>query len=93
MDKFKVECGWTVYQCSSDENALFGGFGICDDCGTFSKIGYLVPVLNHYMCSTCFLDWSKRCKFYSSDVDFERHYIRYYESIIPVDLDLSLICS
>ena len=84
MIKFKNRVGWTVYKITADECYSFGGMSICDDCGKFQpEGGYLVPVLNHFMCSDCFNDWNSRCKFYPSDIDFENSIIMYYENILP----------
>ena len=85
MIKFKNKVGWTVYRISAAECYSFGGLAICDDCNTFCpKGGYLVPVLNHFMCDKCYNDWNNRCKFYPEDLDFENSIIKYYENILPV---------
>lgn len=85
MIKYKNRVGWTVYSISAGECFSFGGLAICDDCNTFCpEGGYLVPVLNHFMCPHCFHEWNERCKFYSEDVDFENSIIKYYEGILPV---------
>lgn len=56
MRKIKTQRGYIAYSCRGSETALIGGMGICDDCGTPASMGYLVPVLNHYMCPECFTD-------------------------------------
>lgn len=83
MIKFEIPVGWKSYLVSSDELLNIVGMGICDDCNEFSKNGFLVPVLNHYMCPQCFLDWISVCKFYPSDVEFEKHYCSVFETLIP----------
>ncbi len=89
MIKSKVPCGWIVYRTSYSEILSYGGLGICDDCGTLhTEGGYLVPVLNHWMCHNCFEEWSSRAKFYPSDVEFQQHYISIYESRLPVTLEI-----
>lgn len=85
MIKFFTPVGWVAYQTTDYETHLFGGAGICDECGTHVPVGYLVPVLNHWQCPKCFAEWMMSSKFYPSDVDFEKSYIDYYEKIIPVD--------
>lgn len=85
MIKSKVPCGWTYYKTTFAEILAYGGWGICDMCGTVhTEGGYLVPVLNHWLCQSCFDDWKGRTKFYSSDVEFEQSYIKLYESRLPV---------
>lgn len=88
--KFKISVGWTVYQTTDTETQIFGGLGICDSCINSSEIGYLVPVMNHWLCPKCFLEWASRANFYSSDVPFEKSYIDYYENLFnPNLIDLS----
>jgi hypothetical protein len=84
MKKIKTEIGHTAYETTVTELILIGGFGICDECNEFAPKGYLVPVLNHYQCPKCFENWSKRAKFYSEDVEFERRTEFYYESKMPM---------
>lgn len=57
MKKFKTAKGYIVYKATAAETALLGGIGVCDDCGQETAQGFLVPVLNHYMCPACFQDW------------------------------------
>lgn len=90
MERFKVPCGWTAYFTPGFEVSLIGGFNICDNCGRFHPAGgFLVPVLNRWLCPNCFEVWSRRAKFYPSDVDFEAYYIKFYESRIPLNTALS----
>lgn len=83
MVKFKNKVGCTVYRITAEECYAFGGLGICDECNSFSSYGYLIPVLNHFMCPSCYREWNLDCKFYPEDLDFEASYIRYYENILP----------
>lgn len=84
MLKFKTRVGWTVYKVTDTECYSWGGLSICDDCGKFVSNGFLVPVLNHFMCIDCFNQWRSSSKFYPEDLPFERKNITYYESILPV---------
>lgn len=54
MKKFTTKQGYIAYACTAAETAYLGGMGICDDCGKSALSGFLVPVLNHYMCPDCF---------------------------------------
>lgn len=84
MIKFKNSVGYTVYRVTAEECYFWGGLSICDDCNEFSSYGYLVPVLNYFMCPSCFCEWDESCVFYPEDLDFESSVIKYYESILPV---------
>ena len=84
MIKIKTKCGYTAYEVSREEIMLLGGFGICDHCNTPSRTGYLVPVLNHWICPKCYAEWNERAKFYPEDLEVEARNCAYYESIIPL---------
>ena len=85
MIKMKNHLGYVVYKISAEECFSFGGAAICDDCNTFCpQGGYLVPVLNYFMCAHCFWEWNESCKFYPEDLEFERNICYYYERILPV---------
>ena len=93
MIKFTIPCGWTAYKTTFVEILAYGGFGVCDMCGEFhTEGGFLVPVLNHWLCQSCFDDWKSRAKYYPSDVEFESGYIKVYESRLPVTKILG-VCS
>lgn len=87
MIKFKAESGHLAYRSNAAETLLLGGMGICDDCGELAVEGFLVPVLNHYMCSDCFNDWERRGTFYPEDIPIERRTAAYFESRIPLEGD------
>ncbi len=85
MKKLRSPAGLIAYKTTTEEIYSIGGLGICDDCGTFrADGGYLVPVLNHWMCEECFNDWSGRAKFYPEDAKFELKTAEYYEARIPI---------
>ena len=54
MKKFKLENGLTYYETPLTDLFRIGGAGICDHCGEFHTNGYLIPVLNHWICKACF---------------------------------------
>lgn len=85
MKKRRLSNGLIYYEATASETTYLGGFGVCDDCGNFESKGYLVPVLNHYMCTECFEDWSKSAKHYPEDDRFELETALYFESMIPCD--------
>ena len=84
MRKFKLDNGLTYYEVDIIELVRLGGAGICDHCGEYHTKGYLIPVLNHWICKSCFEEWSKDAKHYPSDDIYERMSIEYYESKIPL---------
>ena len=71
MKKFTIPEGYIAYSCYAFETGFLGGMGICDDCGEFAPCGYLVPVLNHYMCPKCFQEWTSHNTFYLEDLPIE----------------------
>lgn len=89
MLKFQTRQGYIAYRCTSEETTLLGGMGICDDCGEFSPNGFLVPVLNHYMCPHCFEDWQNRGRYYPEDIPIEHRHAAYFERMIPMEVSES----
>ena len=85
MKKISTKQGYIAYACTAAETTYLGGLGICDDCGEAAPNGFLVPVLNHYMCPDCFEDWQSRGRFYPEDLPFESKTAAHYESRIPMD--------
>lgn len=84
MFKIKSKCGYTVYKATAFETMRLGGIGVCDECNTTSFEGYLVPVLNHYMCPECYKDWDARVEYYAEDIPREQRTADYYEANIPL---------
>lgn len=85
MKKFVLKNGLTYYEVSLHDLLRIGGAGICDHCGEFHTIGYLIPVLNHWICKACFDEWKKDAKRYPEDDIYEQETIKYYESKIPLE--------
>lgn len=84
MQKTRIKNGLIVYKVTTVESTALGGYGICDECNTAHAEGYLIPVLNHWMCQKCFDDWKSRCRNYPEDAPIESKNCEYYESIIPI---------
>lgn len=84
MIKNKLPNGLIYYKTTTLEIRSIGGLGICDECGQFHpEGGYLVPVLNHWQCKSCFEDWRSRCRHYPEDDEYEEQVCRMYEKRIP----------
>ena len=87
MKKIKTKSGYIAYEATAEETGRLGGCGICDDCGEFAASGYLVPVLDHYMCPECFHDFEGRGTYYPEDIPVETRTAEYFESRIPLQGD------
>lgn len=85
MRKIKSKCGYTVYEATAFEVMRLGDIGVCDECNAVALNGYLVPVLNHYMCPSCYEEWNNRGKYYEEDIPVERRTAEYYEKMIPLE--------
>lgn len=85
MRKIKSKCGYIVYEATAFETMRLGGIGVCDECNTASLNGYLVPVLNHYMCPSCYEEWNERAVYYPEDIPHEERVAEYYEKMIPTE--------
>lgn len=85
MRKLTTITGYTAFFATAEETMILGGRGKCDECGKFAPAGYLIPVLNHYQCPECFVDWDLHSKFYHEDSEIEKKRVRYYEHMISVE--------
>ena len=92
IEKFKIDKGYIVYKMSNiDAIGIFNGFGICDDCSSSTRVGYYVPVLNHYMCEDCFNEWQKVCIYYEEDLWFQSGNVKIVDNIINYVREVKLI--
>lgn len=84
MEKFYTKNGLIAYKTTLLEIVSIGGLGICDECGTaHPEGGYLVPVLNHWQCESCFNECKDRLQKYPEDMPYEANRAEYYEARIP----------
>ena len=81
MRKFKSRVGYLIYEATAADTEKLGGFGICDNCSSYSETGFLVAVLNHYMCCECFAEWDNGSRMYLEDLHVERKREAYYDYI------------
>lgn len=74
MKKFTAKNGYLAYNVDFEEVSKLGGLAFCDDCNQYATEGFLVPVLNYYMCPQCFARWESTasCNFdkYRLNCDF-----------------------
>lgn len=85
MKKFKTDIGYVVYKITKPELESVDCGNICDFCNTAVNEGYLITVLNQFVCEGCFEDWKDRGKYYEEDIDRETKISQYYESMIEVE--------
>lgn len=86
MKRLTTEKGHIAYKTSLAEVLSWGGLGICDSCNEFHpEGGYVVPVLNWWMCEKCFKEWITRAIHYPEDDQYERQVASYYEKILKVE--------
>jgi len=79
MLKFKSKVGYLIYEATAADTEKLGGLGICDDCNNYSETGFLVAILNHYMCPKCYAEWNEGSRMYSEDLPVERKHESYYD--------------
>ncbi len=82
--KFINEKGFTVYEITGIVKIKFGGYRVCDSCNKAAVKGYLIPVLNGYLCEECYNRWIERAKYYEEYRKYEERKIRYYDNILEV---------
>ena len=73
LDKIKhTPQGFSYVDVSLFETILWGGAGICADCGEVSRDLKLIWVIRDTFCDKCFNEWLERCKSYSKkDVEYD----------------------
>lgn len=87
MKKLTTKQGYIAYACTAQETTYLGGAGMCDECGKPALNGFLVPVVNRYMCPNCFEEWQNSGRFYPEDLPLEAKNAARYEYRIPMDSD------
>lgn len=85
MKKFTTDIGYVVYRITKPELESVDCGNICDFCNTAVNKGYLIPVLNQFVCDGCFEDWKDRGKYCEEDIGHETKISQYYESMIEVE--------
>ncbi len=83
MQKIMTRSGYIAYKTTAEEVKKLGSICVCDECGRKAASGYLVPVLNHWMCESCFDEWQRDARYYPADVPIQNRRAAYYESVIP----------
>lgn len=84
MKKIKTKVGYIAYQTTIEETTKWGGVGVCDHCNKTADMGYLVSVLNHWVCPDCYKEWDSTAIYYAEDIEVESRNADYYESLLPV---------
>ena len=81
MKKFKSKVGWVVYEATAEDTVQLGGRGICDDCDKPSPTGFLVAILNSYLCPECYKKWDGTGRYYHEDKPVEDRRIAYFDHV------------
>lgn len=87
MYEIRSKNGFKAYVCSAKETKLIGGCGVCDCCNERVSAGFLVPVMDYYMCPECFFNFDRNYpkNLGSDELAYEFKKSRFYESHIPID--------
>lgn len=85
MKKFTAKNGHLAYSADFEEISKLGGLAICDSCNEYATEGFLVPVLNYYMCPKCFARWESTADYFSEDSRYESQTAQYFERVISND--------
>jgi len=81
-NKVENDKGFLVIATTSEECFSWGGIEVCDHCGCLSNGGYLIAVLNHWCCQTCYNEWLEDAIVYQEDKIFEKRiYNRYAKNL------------
>ncbi|MDD3029811.1 MAG: hypothetical protein PHS57_05985 [Alphaproteobacteria bacterium] len=86
MKKLVGNSGYLAYEVDRVELTLLRSPGMCDTCSQRPFRGYLVPVLNQFLCCECYKEFESFIKYYESDIPIERKNAAYYEKMIPMEV-------
>ncbi len=81
MKKFKTKLGHVVFELTRQEMKLIGSPGVCDTCLEKPQVGYLVVVLNRWLCPKCYKEWKTTAKYYPGDRKIEKINEQFYNRI------------
>lgn len=83
MEKIKSLKGYVIYKVTKKEMEKLDSPGICDECLAMPDKGFLIPVLNRYLCKECCTNWIRRSKGPDHrDVEVETKNALYYERVL-----------
>lgn len=63
----------------------FGGYGICDHCNQSPIEGYYVAVLNHWLCESCYTEWTEMAVNYTEDQPIENRNFEYAKNLLTIE--------
>lgn len=81
MKKIKSKAGHIVYELKAEELLIIRSPGICDFCGRESNSGFLIVVINEWVCPKCYRDWEKTATYYPEDAHIEKRNEQLYDRI------------
>lgn len=79
MRKFLSKAGLVVYEAKAIDTEALGGAGICDHCNFYSDKGFLIAILNHYVCKECYEEWDKQSTYYPEDKPIEDKRVEFFD--------------
>lgn len=83
MEEITTKKGFKVLKVNLQEmHEKLNSPGICMGCNEIPFKGYLVSVLNDYMCESCFIEWQKNATYYEEDKGFEERTLEYYKTLL-----------
>ena len=96
LERIENEKDFIVFKATAKDTEAMGGMGICDHCNEFAEEGYLVAVLNHYLCEKCYQEFITRAKHYPEDEWYEKKNAKVWEDFfaglenekVPCELQL-----
>lgn len=83
MEEITTKKGFKVLKVNLHEMHIkLNSPGICMGCNEIPSAGYLVPVLNDFMCEPCFIEWQENATYYGEDKEFEERTLEYYKTLL-----------
>jgi len=86
MKKVETLSGYSAYYAEYGEIAekILSG-NRCDCCNSTINSGYLIPVLNTYICKSCFDKWNESDLYYEDDRKVDELRSQAYEKLIGLE--------
>ncbi len=85
MRKFKTESGHIVFELTRPEMTFIDSPGICDFCAAKPSVGFLIAVLNEWICPACDEKWEAVAKYFPEDMEIEKRNEEFYDLIYGGD--------
>ena len=83
--------GFKVIKTTMFECLAWDGAAICDHCNQSAHEGYLVSVLNRWVCHECYKEWYNTAKVYQEDKHYEQVVFDRYCKLLKVDQEKDIV--